>query len=300
MGKLCTLENKDIKKYDWWGGSNPPPPHLKTKKQLADMGLKPVSAVGVIEARKYDLLLYDPENPESVRPSKKPTVAQLRNLEKGRRKQAYKNWFRDEGFLYRDENEAIVWARKFVADPDSLVLDTETTGLRDPQIVEIAILNLQGEILFHSLVKPAKEIEPGAEAVHGISNAEVADKPTFADISPQLSLLLTDKKIATYNVGFDFRALRCSRQAANLPQPKYEDQEWECAMHWYAQFCGEYGGRSDRHDRFAYRWQRLPSAGHRAVADCLALIDLLRKMAATEPRDLGQLFDRHWEEICKS
>lgn len=60
------------------GGGNPanPPQNLKTKKQLAELGLSPLKAVGIIRAQKYDVLLYDPDNPESCRPKRKPTEKQ--------------------------------------------------------------------------------------------------------------------------------------------------------------------------------------------------------------------------------
>jgi hypothetical protein len=29
----------ELTKYSWWGESNEPPPHLKTKKQLGELGL---------------------------------------------------------------------------------------------------------------------------------------------------------------------------------------------------------------------------------------------------------------------
>jgi hypothetical protein len=58
----------ELTKYSWWGESNEPPEHLKTKKQLGELGLSPLKPSGVIETRKYNVLLYDSTNPESCRP----------------------------------------------------------------------------------------------------------------------------------------------------------------------------------------------------------------------------------------
>jgi hypothetical protein len=33
-----------MKEYQWWGNENEPPEYLKTKKQLAEIGLVPVNA----------------------------------------------------------------------------------------------------------------------------------------------------------------------------------------------------------------------------------------------------------------
>ena len=69
-----------ITEYSWWGKSNEPPKHLRTKKQLAEISLKPKNPVGVIYTNKYALYLYEPNNPESVSPKRKATEAQLKAL----------------------------------------------------------------------------------------------------------------------------------------------------------------------------------------------------------------------------
>ncbi|MEG5176100.1 hypothetical protein [Microcoleus sp. B3-D7] len=63
----------ELTKYSWWGESNEPPEHLKTKKQLGELGLSPLKPSGVIPTRKYDVLLYDINNPECCLPSQKKT-----------------------------------------------------------------------------------------------------------------------------------------------------------------------------------------------------------------------------------
>jgi hypothetical protein len=45
----------ELAKYSWWGESNEPPEHLKTKKQLGELGLSPLKPSGVIATRKYDV-----------------------------------------------------------------------------------------------------------------------------------------------------------------------------------------------------------------------------------------------------
>ena len=67
----------DLVEYSWWGETNAPPDNLKTKKQLSEIGLAPVKPVGIIYTKKYNCLLYDVNNPESVRSKKPPTQKQL-------------------------------------------------------------------------------------------------------------------------------------------------------------------------------------------------------------------------------
>jgi hypothetical protein len=49
-----------------------------------------------------------------------------------------------------------------------------------------------------------------------------------------------------------------------------------CAMSNYASFVGEW---NDYHGN--YKWQRLPGGDHSAIGDCLATLELIKKMAAS-------------------
>jgi DNA polymerase-3 subunit epsilon len=209
---LDVLEMNALLVYQWWGESNEPPSHLKTKKQLAAMGMKPVEPVGVIPTRKYDVYLYDPGNLSSAIPKKPATSAQLQALAKGREKQkskaAYREWYEEFGRFLRDKNQAIKWARQVLKNhADWRILDTETTGLDDAQIVQIAIINLQGETVLDSLVKPTISIPESVIAIHGITNEKVADSPTLREIYPQIVEALKEKKVTAYNLSFDLSIL---------------------------------------------------------------------------------------------
>jgi hypothetical protein len=63
-----------------WGNLNEPPEHLKTKKQLGELGLSPLKPSGVIETQKYGVFLYDSSTPECCRPKRKPILKQLETL----------------------------------------------------------------------------------------------------------------------------------------------------------------------------------------------------------------------------
>ena len=54
-------------------------------------------------------------------------------------------------------------------------------------------------------------------------------------------------------------------------------------MEWYAQYCGDW---SEYHG--SYTWQRLPGAGHRAIEDARAALDVIKEMAATWERSYQQ------------
>lgn len=90
------------------------------------------------------------------------------------------------------------------------IFDTETTGLKAPGVVEIAWvvvdydLNILSE--FRSLVDPEREIEPGAQAVHGITAEMVQGMPTMDMVAAQVDGNIT-KGIA-HNLPFDKRVVK--------------------------------------------------------------------------------------------
>lgn len=263
--------------YQWWGNREEPPPHLKTKKQLASIKMKPIKAVGVIHTSNYDLYLYDPDDPESAVPKKTATEAQLAALTKGRQKQQfqarYRRWYRQKGRFIRDKNEAIEWARLLLQELDRwLILDTETTGLYPAEIVQIGIVNLKGEIILDSLVKPLVPIPPEVTAIHGINDDDVREAPSFSEIYPKLVEAIADKNLVIYNADFDISILNHCCQLHQLTELKLWGRS-ACAMEYYAQYCGEWS-----HYYKSYKWQPL-GGNHRAIGDCLATLKLIEAMA---------------------
>ena len=271
-----------MKNYDWWGnGDNEPPAHLKTKKQLAEMGLKPITPVGVIKTRNYDLLLYDSTNLESSAPKKKRELseAQKAALEKGRNLQRYRAWYKEEGYLVKqwiqDKNSSIDWAQSLLKSDDWVVLDTETTGLYDAEIVQIGIVKPDGSIALDSLVKPTIPIPEGVTGIHGISDAMVVDAPTFPEIYPSIVEALKDKKVIIYNADFDIKILKYCCKLHNLPLLGLSKRS-SCAMIEYSAFCNEWSNYYDD-----YRLQPL-NGGHTAISDCLKVLEIIKLMASEE------------------
>ncbi len=76
-----------------------------------------------------------------------------------------------------------------------LVVDTETTGLDQPDIVELgAVLMQEGRVLERRnvLLRPSKPIDPRASAVHGIYDRHVASAPRLHDPHPVTSRSAAD------------------------------------------------------------------------------------------------------------
>ena len=268
----------ELTKYSWWGNPNEPPLHLKTKKQLADLGLSPLKAVGVIETQKYDVLLYDPSNPECCRPKRKATPKQLETLAanrlKAQIKHDYREWYREVGFIERDRIKAVKWAREQLTQDDWVILDTETTGLYDAEIVEIAIVNHSGETLLNELIKPTIPIPAEVTAIHGITDEMVAAASPFPEVYPRIAEVLEGKRILIYNAEFDIKILNYCCQLYGLPILMLQKRS-DCLMEWAAQWRGQWSNYYRD-----YKYFPLPSGNHRALGDCLAAFELIKRMAA--------------------
>jgi DNA polymerase-3 subunit epsilon len=91
-----------------------------------------------------------------------------------------------------------------------IVLDTETTGL-DPRsghrIIEVACIELVNRRLtghhLHKYINPEREIDAGAQAVHGITLEFLADKPKFADIADEFLEFINGAELIIHNAPFD-------------------------------------------------------------------------------------------------
>lgn len=91
-----------------------------------------------------------------------------------------------------------------------VILDTETTGLEyrlGDRIIEVGCVELVGRKLtrrrFHKYINPEREIDAGAQAVHGLTNEFLADKPVFAEIVDELVEFIQDAELIIHNASFD-------------------------------------------------------------------------------------------------
>ena len=91
-----------------------------------------------------------------------------------------------------------------------IVLDTETTGLSPLQghrIIEIGCIELINRRPtgreYHRFVNPERDIDEGAERVHGISRAELEGHPRFAEIADELLEFIRGAELVIHNADFD-------------------------------------------------------------------------------------------------
>lgn len=91
-----------------------------------------------------------------------------------------------------------------------IFLDTETTGLYPDQghrVIEIAAVEAFNRRLtgnhFHYYLNPEREIDQGAQEVHGITSEFLQDKPLFESIADELSRYIEGAELIIHNAPFD-------------------------------------------------------------------------------------------------
>ncbi|MDX1418091.1 MAG: 3'-5' exonuclease [Candidatus Promineifilaceae bacterium] len=168
---------------------------------------------------------------------------------------------------------------------NALILDTETTGLDNrAELLQIGIVTLDGEPVFHSYVQPIFARRwSDAQRVHGISWQDVQDAPTISELAAKLQEVLEEQTVAVYNADFDGRMLRQSIRAAKAARQFQWLQEgrWPCVMKAYAPYWGQrnrrYGGYKWQSLTNACRQQGVPVASaHDALADAKMTAALIR------------------------
>jgi DNA polymerase-3 subunit epsilon len=92
-----------------------------------------------------------------------------------------------------------------------IIFDTETTGfdpLTGDRLVEIGCIELVNRVptgeTFHAYYNPQRAMPAAAEAIHGLSDRFLADKPLFADGAAALLDFLGHSPLVAHNAQFDF------------------------------------------------------------------------------------------------
>ena len=178
--------------------------------------------------------------------------------------------------------------------PKTIVLDTETTGLRGwrDHILTVGICDGEGQEVAYFEICPAAECYewPEAEAVNGISPAATVTWPTIEDVRPELQRILDAAEVVIgYNIGFDLEFLRAAGVA--LPDCEYVDV--------MTRFAPVFGVWDDYHN--GWRWQKLVTAAayvsyewdadggaHNSLADARATLAVLRWLEEHESEEVDR------------
>lgn len=114
---------------------------------------------------------------------------------------------------------------------DIRILDTETTGLDgSDQVIELAILDMDGVKLFERRFRPSVEINPFAQQVHQISAEKLADCGRWSDSHNEIETILAGKQVVIFNQAFDIRLMKQTAVAFGCPTDCIEALQTHCVM----------------------------------------------------------------------
>jgi DNA polymerase-3 subunit epsilon len=104
-----------------------------------------------------------------------------------------------------------------------IILDTETTGLEladGHRVIEIGCVELVHRRPtgrhWHRYLQPGREVDPGALAVHGITNEFLATQPAFTDVATEFLAFVEGAELVIHNADFDVGFLDAELAAAGI------------------------------------------------------------------------------------
>ena len=104
------------------------------------------------------------------------------------------------------------------------ILDVETTGLsfKADRIIQVSFSTVtpsKNVLTRTRLINPEMPIPEAATAIHGITDADVADEPPFQHIAKSLTESLRGHDFIGYNFRFDQGMLNAEFQRTEVPSP---------------------------------------------------------------------------------
>jgi DNA polymerase-3 subunit epsilon len=165
-------------------------------------------------------------------------------------------------------------ARHLLDNEEPLFLDLETTGrTKRDRIVEVSVVDARGQVVFSTLINPGRPIPPETTEIHGISDRDVADAPTWDQVKPQLRQVLQGRVIVAHYAKFEAKFL-----------PDDWEIEWICSKEIADAVFGKAHWQEAKYD-----WRRSgklvdrvrqcglqPGPEHSAAGDCLSALRLVR------------------------
>ena len=164
------------------------------------------------------------------------------------------------------------------------MIDTETTGLnpKKDELLQVSIIDIDGNVLFNSYFKPKATSWTSAERVNGISPEMVENAPKISEKIKEINeIVYNSETIIGYNTDFDLSFLYYNGLILS------ENTKFIDVMTRFAEIYGEWS------DYFGdYKWQKLITAAdyynydwnshlenaHNSLADCYATLYIYQQI----------------------
>ena len=170
-----------------------------------------------------------------------------------------------------------------------LILDTETTGINpsEHRLVELACLELVNRIptgkTWHWYFNPERDIDPGAQKIHGLTRHFLRDKALFRNLASEIRETISDTNLVIHNASFDVGFLNAEFERCRLPV--IDAVRLTCTLalarrklpggrHSLDALCSRYGISTARRTK------------HGALVDCELLAEVYAKLTGEEQASL--------------
>jgi len=162
--------------------------------------------------------------------------------------------------------------------------DTETTGVKadKDKIIEIAAYDPYNDRSFVSLVNPQMPIPPESTQIHNITDAMVANAPSFAEVGKQFVAFCSGDValIAHNNDAFDKLFLEAEYARASLELPKWDYVD---SLKWARKYRPDLPRHSLQHLREVFGIP--PNQAHRALDDVMVLHKIFSQLIGDLPME---------------
>lgn len=165
------------------------------------------------------------------------------------------------------------------------VFDLETTSVdvETARIVQIALLRIEDGVEvkhFETKVNPECEIPEESSLVHGITNDDVKDAPTFSEMYPRVLEFAKEATLCGYNAAlYDLEVMRNEMKRAGMEvrhvrPPVLDPLVWVREIDRYVRGSGRH-----QLEATAKRWKVKGGKAHDALSDCRMTWGILEKIA---------------------
>lgn len=123
---------------------------------------------------------------------------------------------------------------------DFVAIDWETANRYRSSPIQVGLAIVRGGDVIEtwgSLLQPPRffsRFDPDCVAIHGILPTDVADKPTFVDLWPDVERRVAGLPLVAHNAAFDIPVIRETCRAIGQPAPTID---FACSLVLARQLC---------------------------------------------------------------
>ena len=159
-----------------------------------------------------------------------------------------------------------------------VVIDTETTGMTaNDEVIELAVVDMDGTVLYDSTFCPITEVNPFASSVNHLTNECLCDSPEFTGEWSKIIAFIGNKKILAHNTKFDQRIIKQTLEKYNMDSSVVDSLFTNC--YDSVSIARKYLDLpSYSLENIAHSLGIIRAESHRAADDCIMTLEVLTRL----------------------